>query len=105
MRNILSNSATGTPAYNNSNVNAAGEPTAPINNNVGVMPNLGLIIPRLASQDTGVADIYLRDNINDDGNVPSTGMISASPDIIVRHSEVPNPQSSFGFSTIKLDNT
>src|SRR5215211_6781277 len=41
-------------------------------------------------------DVYLRDAIGDTGVVPSTGMISASPDIIVRSTRVDNPAGDFG---------
>jgi len=81
MRTILSNPATGT---------AQGGTVA---GNIGVMPDLRAII-----EDTlGLtADVYLRDNVGDDGTVPSTGGISASPDIIVRPTAVADPNGSFG---------
>jgi len=41
-------------------------------------------------------DVYLRDNIADDGTEPSTGSISGSPDIIVRPDEVLDPMAEFG---------
>lgn len=109
MRNILSNSDTGTLAYNDAGVDAAGNPTGGVNNNVGVMPDLGEIIPSLTDSSDGIADIYIRDNTLDNGNIPSTGMISASPDIIIRQNKVLSPQITYGFNSgtgnkIKLSN-
>jgi hypothetical protein len=40
-------------------------------------------------------DVYQRDFPNDDGD-PHTGAISLSPDIIVKPSQVTNPQAAFG---------
>ncbi|MDX8350871.1 S8 family peptidase [Cognatiyoonia sp. IB215182] len=81
MRLILSNPATGTPQG----------PT--VAGNIGVMPNLRAIL----EGDLGLsADVYVRDNAGDDGSVPSTGGVSASPDVIVRPVAVADPQGSFG---------
>jgi FtsP/CotA-like multicopper oxidase with cupredoxin domain len=41
-------------------------------------------------------DVYLRDNVGDDGSIPSVGGISASPDIITRKSTVADGEASFG---------
>jgi serine protease len=60
---------------------------------IGVLPDLGAII------DAELPDIYLRDTINDDGTVPSTGTLSMSPDIIVRAAPVVNPGGTFGEGT------
>jgi len=81
IRALLSDPATGT---------AQGGGVA---GNIGVMPDLRAII-----EDTLdiVPDVYLRDNVGDTGIVPSTGGISASPDIIVRPAAVADPQASFG---------
>lgn len=81
MRLLLSDPATGTPQ----GPNVAG--------NIGVMPDLRAII-----EDTlGLsADVYLRDNLADTGNVPTTGDLSSSPDIIVRPVAVADPTASFG---------
>jgi hypothetical protein len=81
MRLLLSDPATGTLQ----GPNVAG--------NIGVMPDLRAII-----EDTlGLsADVYLRDNVGDDGAVPSGGSISASPDIIVTPVAVPDPNAAFG---------
>ncbi|NEP18363.1 MAG: S8 family serine peptidase [Leptolyngbya sp. SIO4C1] len=81
MRLLLSNPATGTAQ----GPNVAG--------NIGVMPDLRAII-----EDTlGLSpDVYLRDNVGDDGSVPTSGGISASPDIIVRPVAIANPGSAFG---------
>ena len=41
-------------------------------------------------------DVYLRDNVGDDGSVPSVGSISRSPDIITRKTTVADGDASFG---------
>jgi hypothetical protein len=81
MRLLLSNPATGTPQG------------AGVAGNIGVMPDLRAII-----EDTlGLsADVYLRDNVGDDGSVPTAGGISASPDIIARPAQVADGNASFG---------
>ncbi|WP_425091760.1 S8 family serine peptidase [Tropicimonas sp. S265A] len=81
MRAILSNPATGTPQ----GPGLAG--------NIGVMPDLRAII-----EDTmGMSpDVYLRDNVGDDGTVPTSGGISASPDIITRPFELADGDAAFG---------
>ena len=62
---------------------------------IGVMPNLRGILTRL-----GVApDVYMRDYVGDTGVVPSTGVISLSPDIIVRPAPEANPGVAFGPGT------
>lgn len=81
MRLLLSNPATGTAQ----GPNVAG--------NIGIMPDLRAIIETTLGLS---ADIYLRDNAGDDGSVPSTGGISASPDIIVRPVALADPAASFG---------
>ena len=67
---------------------------------IGVMPDLRKIIGNNRSQPLGsvlniAPDIYIRDFVGDMGD-PHTGSISASPDIIVRPTAVPNPQAAFG---------
>lgn len=81
MRTILSNAATGT---------AQGPGLA---GNIGVMPDLRAII-----EDTmGLSpDVYLRDNVGDDGTVPTSGGISASPDIITRPVMLADGDAAFG---------
>lgn len=81
MRVILSDPATGTAQGNG------------VAGNIGVMPDLRRIIEDVLGV---VPDVYLRDNVGDTGVVPSTGGISASPDIIVRPDIVPDPELSFG---------
>lgn len=81
MRVLLSDATTGTAQ----GPNVAG--------NIGVMPNLRAIIETTLGL---VPDIYLRDNLGDSGVVPSTGSISASPDIIVRPALVADPVAEFG---------
>jgi hypothetical protein len=81
MRAILSNPLTGT---------AQG---AGVAGNIGIMPNLRAIL----DGNLGLAaDVYLRDNVGDDGSVPTAGGISASPDVIVRPTTVPDPDAAFG---------
>jgi len=81
MRALLSDPDTGTPQ----GPDVAG--------NIGVMPNLRAII----EETLGLSpDLYLRDAVGDSGVVPSTGAISASPDIIVRPALEADPNASFG---------
>jgi hypothetical protein len=64
----------------------------PPNDRIGVMPDLCAI---LTDDVINLApDLYLRDKIGDDGN-PTSGMVSLSPDIIVRQASV-DPETSFG---------
>lgn len=81
MRTILSNPLTGT---------AQGGGVA---GNIGIMPNLRAILDGNLGV---VADVYLRDNVGDDGSVPTAGAISASPDIIVVPDPVADPNTAFG---------
>jgi serine protease len=62
---------------------------APWQGNIGTMPNLRRVAGRLV-------DLYVRDHGGDTGAQPSTGPISASPDVIVRGVPVGDPQASFG---------
>jgi hypothetical protein len=61
-------------------------------NKINVMPNLRRIIQNALSVSP---DIYLRDFIGDTGD-PHSGSTSNSPDIILRATQVPNPQLAFG---------
>jgi subtilase family protein len=80
MRAILSNAATGTP------------PAATETTQISVMPDLHSIFDAVFNT---APDIYIRDFVGDSGE-PHTGAISASPDVILRPTAVPNPQSAFG---------
>ena len=81
MRMLLSNPATGT-------LQGGG-----VGGNIGVMPDLRAVI----EDELGLnADVYLRDNVGDDGTVPTAGSISASPDIIVRPLAVADPDTAYG---------
>lgn len=80
MRALLSNPDTGTDQ---------GPPVAEF---IGIMPDLHAIIDSLGLS----PDLYLRDFVGDTGVIPSTGAISASPDIIVRSALVADPNASFG---------
>ena len=64
-----------------------------VSGHVGVMPDLRAIIENKLGL---VPDVYIRDSIGDTGVVPHIGNISASPDIIVRHATVNDPQAAFG---------
>lgn len=81
MRAVLGNPTTGT---------ASDDPPV---DQIGVMPNLRAIIEDTIG--TTIPDVYIRDNTADVGD-PHTGPISASPDIIVRPSSVPNPATAYG---------
>jgi hypothetical protein len=59
---------------------------------IGVMPDLRTIIQNVLAV---TPDIYIRDFVGDAGD-PHTGSISASPDIILRQTQEPNPQAAFG---------
>ncbi|HEY2372635.1 MAG TPA: S8 family peptidase [Gaiellaceae bacterium] len=90
LREILADSTTGTAS------------SAPATDLIGVMPNLKQIIDSVLNV---AQDIYIRDFVGDVGD-PHTGAVSASPDIILRQSAVPNPQAAFGQgSGTENDNT
>lgn len=76
LRAILSDSSIGTPSTGQ----------------IGVMPNLQRIASSVLNL---VPDVYVRDTILDTGS-PHRGIASASPDIIIRRSQVVDPQSAFG---------
>jgi serine protease len=80
MRSVLSDSAMGTPSAN------------PSTDKIGVMPNLLRIVRTLGYG----PDIYIRDNLMDNGDPTTSGPISMSPDIIVLPHEVADPLASFG---------
>ncbi|MGQ0569977.1 MAG: S8 family peptidase [Armatimonadota bacterium] len=81
MRAILSDPANGT---------AQGGDVA---GNIGVMPNLNQVIDNVIGLRP---DVYIRDNALDTGDVPVTGTISTSPDIILRPDPVADPEAEFG---------
>ena len=82
------------PAVMRRLLTANGTPSAnPAADRMGVMPDLHAII-------TGdlinlAPDLYLRDQVGDDGD-PTSGFVSQSPDIIVRTASVADPQAAFG---------
>lgn len=80
MRAILSDAATGTPP-------AAAETAL-----MGVMPNLRAIFDNVFNS---APDVYVRDYVGDLGE-PHSGVISASPDIILRPTAVADPQAAYG---------
>lgn len=53
---------------------------------IGRMPDLKQLLP----------DVYIRDNLTDDGTVPTAGLLSISPDVIVTTAAVANPQATYG---------
>lgn len=57
---------------------------------VGTM-NIALNAARLT-------DLYIRDNLTDDGTEPSTGGLSQSPDILIKKNILANPTTTFGAS-------
>ena len=65
----------------------------PSNDPIGVMPDL---LQLISQKFLITPDIYIRDSTGDDGLLPSTGIMSMSPDIIVRSSIVADPQNAFG---------
>jgi hypothetical protein len=66
---------------------------APSTDGIGVMPDLRAII---TSRELNLApDLYLRDYVGDVGD-PTTGIVSQSPDIIVRQAAIADPQGSYG---------
>jgi subtilisin family serine protease len=81
MRALLSHPANGTPQGGG------------VAGNIGVMPDLRVIIETSLIL---VPDVYLRDFAGDTGQVPTTGAISTSPDIIVRPTQAANPTAEFG---------
>ncbi|QQR87307.1 MAG: S8 family serine peptidase [Flavobacteriales bacterium] len=83
MRSILSDPATGT---------AQGAGRA---GNINVMPDLRAILGAGGPLDL-VPDVYMRDQVGDDGSVPSGSSISASPDVIVQPTAVADPTAAFG---------
>ncbi|MDQ3838747.1 MAG: S8 family serine peptidase, partial [Thermoproteota archaeon] len=80
MRSIVSDSALGTPSAD------------PSIDKIGPMPNLLRIVRHLGFS----PDIYIRDNLMDNGDSTNSGPLSMSPDIIVVPDEVADPIASFG---------
>ena len=80
LRDMLADPATGTASAN------------PASDRIGVMPDLRQIIDNVLNV---AEDVYIRDFVGDHGD-PHTGAVSASPDIILRPTAVPNPQGAFG---------
>ncbi|HMJ60771.1 MAG TPA: S8 family peptidase, partial [Bryobacteraceae bacterium] len=74
-----------------------GTPSAtPATDGIGVMPNLRAII---TGHELNLApDLFLRDYVGDLGD-PTSGIVSQSPDIIVRQAAVADPQAIYGASS------
>jgi serine protease len=53
---------------------------------IGRMPDLRQLLP----------DVYIRDNLADDGTVPTAGALSISPDVIVTTAAAADPQGTYG---------
>jgi hypothetical protein len=71
-----------------SDLNVAGAIAAcndPVCRNIGVMPDLAKVLNRIGA----VPDLYIRDDVGDDGLVPSAGAVSVSPDVVVSTTNVP----------------
>lgn len=65
----------------------------PAADEIGIMPDLRAII--VGNELNLAPDVYLRDFVGDVGN-PTSGIVSQSPDIIVRQAAVADPAASFG---------
>lgn len=85
LRNLLANPTTGTLSANSTTTN-------PNADNIGVMPNLQNIVQLTFNVGP---DLFLRDFVGDTG-ISHNGPISSSPDVILRQSQVNNPQTAFG---------
>jgi hypothetical protein len=85
MRALLSDPTIGTLSLDHNNAN--------LPRPIGVMPDLARVVnlPALSL----APDIYIRDHVGDSGD-PTTGNVSASPDIFVRGAQVANPTARFG---------
>lgn len=59
---------------------------------IGVMPDLGAILGEALGL---LPDIYIRDSVGDTGD-PVGGVLSMSPDLILRSAPLPDPQAAFG---------
>lgn len=81
MRHLLSDEANGTPSKD------------PLTDGIGVMPDLRKIINN--NKIAVAPDVYVRDYVGDVGQT-HTGVISASPDIILRPITVADPQAAYG---------
>jgi serine protease len=77
MRALLSNPAFGTPCSSPSQ-------------NIGSMPDLQLVLQQIGS----LPDLFIRDNVGDDGSIPAAGAISISPDVVVSPTNV-GPAAAF----------
>lgn len=62
----------------------------PTTENIGRMPDLGKLVAALDA----TPDLFIRDNLGDDGTVPSLGALSASPDVAVSKTLV-TPAAAF----------
>ncbi|MEP7343977.1 MAG: S8 family serine peptidase [Gemmatimonadaceae bacterium] len=87
MRDILSSLDNGTPVY---------PPAGDVSE--GVMPDLS----RIAQQLGAVPDVYVRDDVNDDGLVPNA-VVSASPDIVLKQIALANPDAAIGAGSAIAD--
>ncbi|KAK4118102.1 subtilisin-like protein [Parathielavia appendiculata] len=74
-----------------------GTPSAdPAYDRISVMPNLKAIIDTVFNNNTGGnPDIYIRDHVGDTGDATS-GVVSSSPDIIIRQQPIANPDAALG---------
>jgi hypothetical protein len=84
LRAILADPANGTQSAN------------PASDEIGVMPDLRTIATTVLNT---TPDVYVRDFVGDTGD-PHSGAISASPDVILRPTQVTNPQAEFGEGSV-----
>jgi serine protease len=90
MRALLRNPLYGTPC------------SKPGSENVGSMPDLGLVLQQIGS----LPDLYIRDNPTDDGSIPTAGAISISPDVVVSPTNVPAATAfAAGATDVKVGQT
>jgi hypothetical protein len=70
--------------------------------NIGVMPDLRTILDDVLELRP---DVYIRDNPLDTGQQPQTGILSLSPDIILRPAAEPDPEAAYGEGSGNEDST
>jgi len=75
----------------------------PVKGTGKVVPDLSMVVDRVGA----LSDVFVRDSVDDDGSIPSP-TVSMSPDIIIRHVAVGDPEGVFGdgsgFEDAFLDN-
>lgn len=80
------------PAQIRQLLGTVGTPSAdPAQDRIGLQPDLGALLAAAG----GLSSIYIRDNAADQG-LPATGLLSRSPDIILRTASEPDPTGAWG---------